>query len=308
MKKLLRIVIPVYNTKLELLERCLESLSRFMNDGISITIYDDCSTKYDVRYQVEKLISNNEKLKYFHNHGNTIIRLDENMGLGFIRNKAIKDAYDEGVKWIVFLDSDDELDLGVIDFNTLKDSTNQWIISYNINLITKDSVITESCQKYLSQMMIPYFTTSNIYLVEYLYSNGIYYDESRRVFEDIMFSMKLWSTLLGSEKYDGDQLLVVDSVLYKYHLDHDDSLTRNEKYDELISDLEYWIEWIRSYYHLLKFDNPILHSLIKSFIFNRIRYEAVKILDMKMKVNGDKYKYSDTLNLLKPYNIDKILN
>lgn len=309
MSNRITIVIPVYNTDLSKLERCIRSIPN--HDSVYVSIYDDCSTKYIVSDELKKILNSDPSLDYLFKKGNKIIRLDENKGLGAVRNKAIIDLYNSGFgeSYVIFLDSDDELTLSynIIDYVLKMDNE---AYSYGISLISKCGECTnlEYSEKYLNQSMIPYLVTSTIYKVRVLVNEGILFDESRRVFEDIPFSIKFWSYMLSyhDDKYwDGINCYCHRTSIYNYYLDGE-SLTRTDKKLRLIDDLSYWIEWIKYYYNSIS--DEYQSNKLKPYLFNRIRYEAVKLLSMEMEVNDDLDRYSEILRLLKPYHIDSILN
>lgn len=307
MSNRITIVIPVYNTDLSKLERCIKSIPN--HDSVYVSIYDDCSTKYIVSDELKKILKSNSHLKYLFKKENRVIRFDENKGLGAVRNEAIMDLYNLGLEdsYVIFLDSDDELTLPNAIIDDILWSEEEFY-SFGINLLSNGTVInTEYSDKYLSQMMIPYLVTPIIYKIKPLIENGILFDESRRIFEDIPFSVKFWSNMIMNHD-DGYWDLIGSycyrNSIYNYHLDGE-SLTRNDKKLKMIDDLSYWIDWIKDYYKLIS--DKYQSDKLKPYIFNRIRYEAAKLLSMEMEINGDLSKYNKILRLLKPYHIDDIL-
>lgn len=301
------IVIPVYNTDLSKLERCIRSIPN--HDSVYVSIYDDCSTKYIVSDELKKILKSNPHLKYLFKKENRVIRFDENKGLGAVRNEAIMDLYNLGLEdsYVIFLDSDDELTLPNAIIDDILWSEEEFY-SFGINLLSNGTVInTEYSDKYLSQMMIPYLVTPIIYKIKPLIENGILFDESRRIFEDIPFSVKFWSNMIMNHDdgyWDSIGSYCYRNSIYNYHLDGE-SLTRNDKKLKMIDDLSYWIDWIKDYYKLIS--DKYQSDKLKPYIFNRIRYEAAKLLSMEMEINGDLSKYNKILRLLKPYHIDDIL-
>jgi glycosyltransferase involved in cell wall biosynthesis len=101
MKPFLSVIIPIFNVE-KYLAASLDSLLSQYKDDVEIIAIDDCSTdfslevlrKYSEKYPVEMVSSK------------------ENQGLGLIRNKGLKMARGE---YILFLDSDDRLNPGLID-------------------------------------------------------------------------------------------------------------------------------------------------------------------------------------------------
>lgn len=308
MRNRITVVIPVYNTDLNKLERCIKSIPN--HEDVYVSIYDDCSTDYIVSEELKRILKSNPNLKYLFKKENKVIRFDRNKGLGAVRNEAIIDLYNSGLEdsYVVFLDSDDELTLS----NTIIDDIlykNEEFYSFGINLMSNGTIIsTEYSDKYLGQMMIPYLVTPIIYKIKPLIDSEILFDESRRIFEDIPFSVKFWSDMIMNHDdgyWESINCYCYRNSIYNYHLDGE-SLTRSDKKLRMISDLSYWIDWIKDYYKLIS--DKYQSDKLKPYIFNRIRYEASKLLSMEIEINRDLDKYNKILRLLKPYHIDDILD
>lgn len=299
--KLLTIVIPVHNTDLTKLKRCLKSIPD--HPDVFVDIYDDYTTSYCTELEVSKMIKEDESLKHLYKEGNGFIRSEVNIGLGAIRNSAIKRLYEESSdnKYIMFLDSDDEviLDSETIDELKYYAEDNREVVLYGIDLISESGICHESCKKYYDQFMIPYFVTPNIYSVSYLYENDIVFDDSKMIFEDIIFTVKLWTKLLTSK----NSIVFRNKVIYNYHLEGE-SLTRNDKKLKMADHLDHWVKWIQDEYSKL---DDFLKYDVKIYYYNRIRYEKIKSLSLRMEANGDIEKYAELLNYLKPYKIDSVL-
>lgn len=292
-RPLLTIVIPVYNTDINLVMRSINSIPK--SDYIRIQIIDDCSTSYKVDDFIKDTNYN-------------IVRLNENKGLGYVRNYSIDNC---STKWIMFLDSDDELNTNSITelFNEDLDKLlgNKFsIIKGYIDLINEDgSIVTDRVN---SENFIPYFTTPIIYDSEYLRKNNIKYDESRKVYEDISFSVKLW-TNLNRDFYEGRKYRIYSPMipLYKYYL-QGQSLTRTDKdkYLFLSDTLQYWISWIIEYYSSL--DNSSFKKFIKPYFINRIKYESTKSLELRLKYDHPDDNYNEYFDKLKTYKLNNLLN
>jgi len=91
------IVVPVYNTKRELLERCVNSLVNQTYNNVEIILVDDGST-----LDIKELCDNYEK-KY----SNIIVVHKSNGGLSSARNAGQDQATG---RWLMFVDSDDWID------------------------------------------------------------------------------------------------------------------------------------------------------------------------------------------------------
>lgn len=90
------VVIPVYNTE-KYLSACLNSVVNQILGNIEIILIDDCSPDRSIEVINEFLATDNRI---------TLIRHEENQGLGGARNSGISNARG---KYISFLDSDDIL-------------------------------------------------------------------------------------------------------------------------------------------------------------------------------------------------------
>lgn len=291
----LTVAIPVYNTNIDLVERAINSVPK----ESFIVLIDDCSDKYNLSESLNK-----ER----YNHVG-IIRLSKNIGLGAVRNFVINECKSE---WIMFLDSDDTLNTELVS-NCIKSHINDPrfdIICGDINLITDDKIIAQKVEFPEVSRIIPYFTTSNIYRTNYLRSNNIYYDESRKVYEDIPFSIKLWTDLYYKSYNNKMSLraLKINYPLYNYYL-QGNSLTRTDKdkYLVLSDTLRYWIDWIVDYFNSLKYPRFFKDS-IKTYIINRIKYEATKSLELKLKYDHSNDDYSLYFDRLKTYKLNNLLN
>lgn len=300
--RLLTILIPFYNTPLELFWRCLRSIPN--DDRIKVEVYDDGSQDKYAACDYIRWLAESDDMKWLDNCSKcNLTVLSENIGLGAVRNLGIKSC---NTKYIMFLDSDDTINsqalIDTLDFIE-SEKIEYSVICRSIKLICGDSENVEHIDKFIKQRMIPYFVTPNIYDTCILRDNDIYFDESRRVFEDIMFSVKLWTYLLCDAKTIDNR----HSVLYNYYLDSP-SLTRvkYEKLARLHDDLMYWVNWIKEYYNGLSESKK---EIMKVYLFNRIRYEVEKAMECRMKLDGA-YVYDEFkvyLDQLKPYRIDKVL-
>ena len=100
--KLVSIVVPVYNTKKEYLDKCILSLLRQTYKRIEIIIIDDGSKRECANYCD----------KFSEKYENIIVLHKENAGVSSARNCAIKIAKGE---YISFVDSDDWVDKDFIE-------------------------------------------------------------------------------------------------------------------------------------------------------------------------------------------------
>lgn len=98
---MISIVIPAYN-RVSSLKKCVESILPQQYEGLEVIIIDDCSTDATKQYM--------EGLKQY--AFITTIYNKENRGVNYTRNRGIEAA---AQKFILFIDSDDELIPGSIE-------------------------------------------------------------------------------------------------------------------------------------------------------------------------------------------------
>lgn len=302
---LLTIAIPVYNTKPELLKRALLSIPD--SKHIGVIVYDDGSTDYEYRTLIRDWLKNDPNFSFMNSNRFIFNRSNENKGLGAVRNTLIRKIDSD---YVMFLDSDDEVmtdNFGEIIMYLLDNKVD--VIYGNISLSIGDNVIEERWWDFVkTRLMIPYFTTCNFYNPKFLINHNIFYSEDRRVFEDIMFSVRLF--YVTEVVHQGLRRKYIDKSIYKYNLEGC-SLTRVDEDTKgrvkvLASDLEYWINEIKHFYTRIKSDS--YKEQLKPHLFNRVRYEIVKLTEYIMRLNGDFYTYKFLLDNLKPYKIDEILS
>lgn len=181
MKKLLTIVIPIYNAE-NYLSVCLESIINEITEEVECILIDDGSTDSSSQiYQQYKLMDNI-----------TIVQ-QENHGVSYTRNRGIDLASGE---YIMFVDADDYLKEEWLKnvLNELDES--EYIIFSNKikkNKYDKDDLL-EGClcvsDKEINncQLMSPF---SKIYKTEFLKSKNIVFQEDIINGEDTLFNFEV---------------------------------------------------------------------------------------------------------------------
>lgn len=120
MKELVSIVIPIYNTKKELLEKCLMSIKDQTYTNIEVLLVDDGSEEW-CKKTYRKFLD--EKVKVIN---------QENSGVSAARNNGIQNA---NGKYIMFVDADDWIE---------NDCCEKLINAIEINKV--DIVVTKPCR------------------------------------------------------------------------------------------------------------------------------------------------------------------
>ena len=134
---LFSVIIPVYN-RADCIVRCISSVSEQIFDSFEIIVVNDGSTDLTMQ-KIESLRSSFEKLK--------IISYMTNKGVNYARNRGIEKSEGE---FIIFLDSDDQLSIGALDFikNTInKNPTNDHFL-FSVSDRPKDGLYINERQEY----------------------------------------------------------------------------------------------------------------------------------------------------------------
>lgn len=133
MKKI-SIIIPVYNTKIEELKQCLNSIINQTYKKIEVIIVNDGSTKENKEKYTEICKSYN----------NIKIINQKNSGVSEARNNGIKNSTGE---WIMFVDSDDWLELDACEKLIDKAKDGVEIVISRANLCSTTKKATQSYYK-----------------------------------------------------------------------------------------------------------------------------------------------------------------
>lgn len=203
LEPLISVIIPVYNVEKHI-DRCLASVTKQTYANLEIILIDDGST--DDSYLIcEKYKKNDNRVKLFHK---------DNSGVSSARNDGIK--YSNGL-YIMFLDSDDELDLNVIEIlynditKTNSDITNcniKYISSNGIEQIKKLDTGVYNNEKALSVMLNSYVSPWGR-LYKKIILDGIVFKTDIHIGEDLIFVAEAF---IRSSK-----ISFIDFCGYKYY-------------------------------------------------------------------------------------------
>lgn len=91
-------VLPMYNTEIDYLDQCIDSLKKQTLNNIEIIIINDGSTNNCGMY-CEEIAKDDNRIKVIH---------QENQGVSAARNRGVQEA---SAEWIVFVDPDDWIDI-----------------------------------------------------------------------------------------------------------------------------------------------------------------------------------------------------
>ena len=220
----LSIIIPVYNTPIALLSRCLNALDKYVDFTYEVVLVDDGSTN-DIGGFIDEYVKDKKNFTCVH---------QTNQGVSVARNQGIRRAVG---RYLIFVDADDVLHIDVIKKSDLSDDIIYYnsqiiredgnIISVNYNLFDEKSYLQATCLDRVNQV------SSKIYRREMLVSNKIYYNETMRIAEDAMFHA---TALLKAQNVNHKEKLV-----YSYYYSKQNGTSRNLKYPEtILSNLRQW--------------------------------------------------------------------
>lgn len=280
----LSIIIPVYNTEQDVLNRCLESISK-MNKNIYyevIVINDGSNSILENKYK-------ENCIKY----RNTVFITKENSGVSATRNLGIKEA--KG-KYITFVDSDD-----IIYPQSIKSE----YFSSEADIIVFDKVIINKKNKFKSiefdnnaesyidkNIVIKNFIKDNKFhnpfakfiKKEFLNRNRIFFDTNFIEGEDALFNLEM---LLCDPN-----IYYANRVLYGYYYDYNTYNTRWTKYPEKV------------YANFIELYNKKVEVLEKFYIGNK---EDI-VSGLNRNYLNATYSYSLALSKKKSNEYEYILN
>ena len=263
-------IIPVYNTPIEKLEKCIKSIFRLKERfDIEIVVIDDGSKDFIRTFFQREFIG---EVKYLHK---------ENGGVSSARNVGLDNA--EG-KFIFFVDADDVIlddafevidiidnyqfiifDIDVIE--NRRDST--WkVLDCNSGTIEKKDVIEELVTS--NRMNSP---CSKLFLNKYIKQNNIRFDENMVTGEDMNFVID-YTQCVSSIYYVGKSA-------YCYQREEASRITRIKKFPE-------------KYFNNLSFLRDKLEKLIKMYDMDTKYIDALNIDHVESL-----YNYISDLMMLK---------
>ncbi|MGL4951572.1 MAG: glycosyltransferase family 2 protein [Mycoplasma sp.] len=259
MKKLLSIIIPIYNTPVKLFKQCLSSLEK--NDLVEVILVNDCSQNKDI---LDFL--NGIKSEY------KIINLVENSGIGIARNIAMSESTGD---YIIFLDSDDYFSDNSLTtiLDTIKNEsfdifTFDYYISRDGKSTVNNSYITLEGKKIYS----PVISCSKLFKNEFLLKNNILFQNSRLPSEDEYFWLKclLNKPTLGSS----------DFCVMHYVKDNPDSVMSSMNIEKSVKSIaHYWDELSQEV--LAKEQNQLIHDYFSgcvTFVMSTLNLKINKLI------------------------------
>lgn len=203
---IISVIIPIYNAE-KCLHRCINSIINQTFYNIEIILIDDGSPDHcsDICDEYSKI---DARIKVIHK---------QNAGVSSARNTGLNHALGE---YIMFCDADDYVapNWCEILYNQILNTPNAWIVS-NIATV-RDNKIFITQNRLNSDFKLSYhdifasslsaYTVNKIYNKSILFENNIFFDESRKIGEDVLFNINYYLHC--------DSIIYLKEPLYYYCL------------------------------------------------------------------------------------------
>ncbi len=294
-RKFLTIIIPVFNTNLTFLKKCINSVKKQNCNDVEIIIIDDYS-KYRISSFLKKI--NDKKIRVYRNL--------RNYGVSFSRNKAVNISRGE---YITFVDSDDYIfqktlnsiknsiiknkfpDIVATKFDTnyFKIINNKKFFDKNFNFKKKEQIITNFSK--ISYKQFWHFDTvwGLFFRKKFLKKNRIFFEKKAFRGEDQEYVVKSF--------FLSNKTLIIKKKFYYYRI-HNENLRYNNSISE-INMLEGNIKLIKNlitFFNKRKLRNSVNNfhiDVIKNLLLGSIpfAYEVEKKILLKINKILQKNKY-----------------
>lgn len=295
----LSIIIPIYNAE-KFLSACLASVI-CNNEDVEIILVDDGST--DSSAEIYK--------EYVDNFNNFILIKNDNHGVSFSRNCAIKSARG---KYIMFVDADDFLSENWCDSVMPQTDSNYDLIVFSGNYIEENASyyeMKEACLGFTDNLNLKKCKLSSacskLYKRDFLNKCDIFFNENLINGEDMLFNFEILSS--------STNVKFISKNIYNYRIN---SLSATNNFNDKIikSDVQFHKELMK--YMTENTEDKKLNDIIKMSILNGIyiifnRISMAKIYDDNIIENilkNDIYANNLKINFIKEANfplLEKII-
>jgi len=283
---LVSVIIPVYNTE-DHISRCLDSLIKQTYKNIEIIIIDDGSTDDSLNI-CNEYSKNDNRIKIFS---------QRNEGAYIARNNGLSRA---GGEWLIFIDSDDWIDLDGIEglIEMVKKYPNIDLIrSYNrqvseegtyFNKYKKPSGTIYSMEELLFKGKVGGFMSSMFIKREKVEEHNLRFSTIHKTKMDLVFTFQY---VLNCK-----WILVYDKVYYNYYV-RENSLSRSISYEKSLVHLRV-SELIHN--NSIKYDNKIIKKYTKNSLNNGLLSFYMSIIVLLNK-EGIKFSQKEFKHIIKEY-------
>lgn len=211
---LLSLIIPVYNAE-PFIEQCILSALGHTLREIEVIAVNDGSTDQSAAI-LEKYAATDNRLQVYH-HPNQGISCSRNFGMGKAKGQ-----------FIAFADADDWLEPNMIErlLTTVTAAAGDWAIC-NVSIHEKDGTVRRRLTfeeqrivdieiqrpdvlRKLMQYRFDYANWNKLYKADIISHNGIRFDESMFLWEDLLFNLMYL--------HYSKRIVLVDEALYHYRV------------------------------------------------------------------------------------------
>lgn len=194
--KKISVIIPIFDTNINYLTECFESINNQNYQNYEVILVNDCSRKFSVAQFINKYAKEHTNYK--------IINLSDNFGPGNARNIGLQNSTGE---IIVYVDSDDYLLQNC--FSEINLSFNEWpnldILSFENRVLMSNGKLHNSTQiKFKTDHPVNINTWNNIikdkcsvwakaYSKKFLMDNDIWFEKQDMYLEDLYYQIVTYS-------------------------------------------------------------------------------------------------------------------
>lgn len=239
------IIIPVYNTDIDLLDICIKSILEQPYKNYEIILVNDCSTNKKTISYIKKL--KNNKIKKIDN--------EKNIGLGPTRNVGIEHSLGDV---ILFVDSDDWISSDTLEELSNVNFDEHDIVSFNYCKVLDDNTIVKNdCYIYSVDNINIYgggTSWTKAYSTKFIEENNLRFHNSKVYHEDEYFTMLCL-------RYN-PSIYSLDMFFYYHRMFVPDSITYSETLDRRFNDLSVLVNDL----NLSKKDNILLRNYYSKYI------------------------------------------
>lgn len=262
------VVVPIYNAE-KYLEKCINSIIKQTHKNLEIILINDGSTDNSLNIINTFYQKHKDKIKVISRN---------NKGIGYTRNEGLQKATGE---YIIFIDSDDYLELNMLEkmYNKLKTKKADLVICnykiYNETGVLKKVDVTKNIKDETMLVKQPNLMNE----LNFAPWNKLY---KRELFNDITFPEKykyedlsaIFKVCLKAKK-----IVKVDDYLYNYYVNN---LGETQTVNERNLDMYYIIKDITNYSQKYKENNNFWQAL-SLFCTYRLYEVLGHALDFKNK-------------------------
>lgn len=288
------VIVPIYNTRMEYLVKCVESILNQTYSNIEILLLNDGSTNNEIRIFLNNCLKKDSRIKVINK---------ENSGVSSTRNLGIKKANKE---WIMFVDADDYLTPNACK-NLIEETdievdvviSKNYIINLN-NVITEinnkgqhNKIINTDNEKkelinsifYDQNTTYHYVDTpwAKLYKRDFIINNEIKFKEDLKMAEDTLFNFEAF---LKAKK-----ISYIHLPTY-YYRKNEDSVSNSINYsiiENYKKVFKYYQEQFDNYNNIDFYDEynyfvyRQIRNLMKRYFFNKQNEKKTKKLKEEMK-------------------------